>query len=175
MAAIPLPEKKSNMAIEKEKQAPDVEWTLATLKEYLLATMQRNDEKYTIISENQRRSVVDALAAQKELTAAANAASEKAILKSEEAQREYNVRSNEFRGQLDDQAKTLMPRIETENRFTTIMSTIKENRVTIDKIGERLTAIEANGTGMHNMWGYVAGAIGLVAIVVTLVMNIYRK
>src|SRR6202035_5755903 len=36
-------------------------------------------------------------------------ASEKAIIKAEEAQKDYNLRSNEFRGQLDDQAKTLMP------------------------------------------------------------------
>jgi len=44
-----------------------------------------------------------ALSAQEKLMSAAFAASEKAIVKAEEAQRDYNVRSNEFRGQLDDQ------------------------------------------------------------------------
>jgi hypothetical protein len=53
-----------------------------------------------------------ALVAQEKQTAAAFLASEKAIVKAEDAQREYNIRSNEFRGQLDDQAKTLMPRTE---------------------------------------------------------------
>ncbi len=45
------------------------------------------------------------------------AASDRAITKAEEAQREYNVRSNEFRGQLDDQAKLLMPRIEAQASY----------------------------------------------------------
>jgi hypothetical protein len=40
----------------------------------------------------------------KEQTRASFEASEKAIVKAENAQRDYNVRSNEFRGQLDDQA-----------------------------------------------------------------------
>src|SRR4030095_3890490 len=53
-----------------------------------------------------------ALAAQDKQTTTSFQASEKAVLKAEEAQREYNVRSNEFRGQLDDQAKMLMPRSE---------------------------------------------------------------
>lgn len=58
-----------------------------------------------------------ALAAQEKSVSAAFAASEKAIVKAEQAQKEYNERSNEFRGQLDDQAKTLMPRPETLSMF----------------------------------------------------------
>jgi hypothetical protein len=58
-----------------------------------------------------------ALAAQEKAVNAAFTASEKAVLKAEQAQKEYNERSNEFRGQLDDQAKTLMPRPETLNMF----------------------------------------------------------
>ncbi len=48
---------------------------------------------------------------------AAFAASDRAIIKAEQAQSEYNVRSNEFRGQLDDQAKLLMPRIEAQASY----------------------------------------------------------
>lgn len=61
-----------------------------------------------------------ALVAQEKGTAAAFASSEKAIAKAEEAQREYNVRSNEFRGQLDDQAKMLMPRAESLTLFKSV-------------------------------------------------------
>ena len=43
---------------------------------------------------------------------AAFVANEKAIVKSQEVQRAYNERSNEFRGELDGQAKMLMPRSE---------------------------------------------------------------
>ena len=48
-------------------------------------------------------------------------AQREAILKAEKAQSEYNVRSNEFRGQLDDQAKTLMPR----NEFNSVISNLE--------------------------------------------------
>ncbi len=41
-------------------------------------------------------------------------ASQRAIGKAEEAQKEVNVKSNEFRGQLADQAATLYPRAEAE-------------------------------------------------------------
>lgn len=61
-----------------------------------------------------------ALAAQEKAVNAAFLASEKAIVKAELAQQDYNVRSNEFRGQLDDQAKTLMPRAETDVRFKSL-------------------------------------------------------
>jgi hypothetical protein len=47
-------------------------------------------------------------------TAITFAASEKAIDKAEEAQKDKNVLMNEFRGQLSDQAATLMPRKEVE-------------------------------------------------------------
>lgn len=56
-------------------------------------------------------------AAIREQTKATFEASDKAITKAEDAQRDYNVRSNEFRGQLDDQNKlmrdTMMPRVES--------------------------------------------------------------
>jgi hypothetical protein len=61
-----------------------------------------------------------ALAAQEKAVNAAFTASEKAIVKAEQAQKEYNERSNEFRAQLDDQAKTLMPRPETLSLFKAV-------------------------------------------------------
>jgi len=74
-----------------------------------------------------------ALAAQEKATAAAFLASEKAIVKAEDAQRDYNVRSNEFRGQLDDQAKTLMPRPETQSIFKALEERIEFNRLAANK------------------------------------------
>ena len=65
-------------------------------------------------------------------TDAAFTASEKAILKAEEAQRDYNHRSNEFRAQLDDQAKTLMRRIEALDLFTATGDKIEAIRIFFD-------------------------------------------
>ena len=70
-----------------------------------------------------------ALAAQEKAVSAAFLASEKAIIKAEDAQREYNVRSNEFRGQLDDQAKMLMPRAETMTMFRAMEERLESMRI----------------------------------------------
>ena len=89
-------------------------------KEQVKALRELVDERDRLYKERDesRRTAVDAaLTAAKEKTTDAFIASEKAIVKAEDAQREYNARSNEFRGQLDDQAKTLMPRFEADSKF----------------------------------------------------------
>lgn len=99
--------------------------------------MHERDRRYEDRFKGQETAVAAALAAQKELTTSAFASSEKAIGKAETAQSDYNVRSNEFRGQLDDQAKMLMPRTETENTF-------KQHRELIDRLrDEGRIAVEA--------------------------------
>jgi hypothetical protein len=77
-----------------------------------------------------------ALAANKELTNASFVASEKAIGKAETAQADYNVRSNEFRGQLDDQAKTLMPRAEAQVQFKAYDEKVDQLRKDIASLRE---------------------------------------
>lgn len=88
--------------------------------------------------------VEKALAAQEKATAANFAANEKAITKAEDAQRDYNIRSNEFRGQLDDQAKTLMPRSEATVMFNGLEGKISDFRNTSegDRASIKQTASE---------------------------------
>ena len=78
--------------------------------------VDERDRRYGERDEARQKAVDAALAAQKEQTASSFTASEKAIVKAEDAQKEYNARSNEFRGQLDDQARRLIPRTEVEAR-----------------------------------------------------------
>lgn len=66
------------------------------------------------------------------------AANDKAITKAEMAQSEYNARSNEFRGQLDDQAKTLMPR----NEFASVIANINSK---IDRNSEDIRFLREGG------------------------------
>jgi len=91
------------------------------LREYLERIMDERDRRYEDRFKAQETAVYAALAAQEKLTNAAFASSEKAIVKAEDAQRDYNVRSNEFRGQLDDQNKVMsnemLRRAEAEQRF----------------------------------------------------------
>jgi hypothetical protein len=96
---------------------------LARLKE----VMDERDRLYSTQFKSAETAVSAALAAQEKATSAAFAASEKAVLKAENAQADYNTRSNEFRGQLDDQAKTLMPRLEVN----TMMRAMEEKLETI--------------------------------------------
>jgi chromosome segregation ATPase len=71
------------------------------------------------------------------------AASERAIAKAETAQKEYNERSNEFRGQLDDQAQTLMPRTETAGLFKALEEKIAAVQHTAEqKIDTRQSAVD---------------------------------
>lgn len=153
----------------------DNSWNIETLKEHLIALIEGNDRRYQESFAGADKAVGAALAAQKELTNAAFASSEKAIVKAEDAQRDYNVRSNEFRGQLDDQAQTLMPRSETavliHSLEDKLYTTGKTNSDKIDELGKkldsmstRLTTIEGKSTGMGAMWGYILGALGGAAI-----------
>lgn len=76
--------------------------------------MDERDRRYDDRFRSQETAVAAALAAQEKLTNSAFAASKEAILKAEASQTGVNERSNEFRGQLADQAATLMPRKESE-------------------------------------------------------------
>jgi hypothetical protein len=96
------------MADTSQDRAHPSGWTVDTLKEYFRSELQALTDKM-----NERdRFYLGQIAEQKNLNANSFASSEKAIEKAETAQKEYNARSNEFRGQLDDQAKTLMARTE---------------------------------------------------------------
>jgi hypothetical protein len=86
----------------------------------LRALMDERDRLYGQSFKAAEVAVVSALAAQEKAVSAAFMASEKAIVKAEQAQKEYNERSNEFRGQLADQAVTLMPRPETMSMFKAV-------------------------------------------------------
>ena len=87
------------------------------IREFIERIVDERDRQYDMRFRAAEIAVQAALLAQKEAVANAFVASEKAIIKAEEAQRDYNQRSNEFRGQLDDQAKLLMPRVEVVGLF----------------------------------------------------------
>jgi hypothetical protein len=103
----------------------------------------------------QEKAVNAALAAQEKQTASSFLASEKAIVKAEDAQREYNVRSNEFRGQLDDQAKTLMPRPETMTMFKSFEDKLSTIKIELDRATEmgRNNLEKAMGSFGHEVAG----------------------
>lgn len=112
-----------------------------SIREFLERILEERDRLYNIRFEEAKTAVNAALIAQKEAVTSAFAASEKAIIKAEDAQREYNARSNEFRGQLDDQAKTLMPRPETMALFRSIEDKMEAQRLSREKVDDSFNQV----------------------------------
>lgn len=130
------------------------EWTITTVKEYF-------DQRFSAAE----LAVKDALAAQEKAVAAAFLASEKAIVKAEDAQKDYNVRSNEFRGQLDDQNKMQMPRIEAMGLFKAFEDKLSLYQKTMDDklIAQQQafdTRLEASKLSSEKVFESIAKEIG---------------
>lgn len=99
--------------------------------------MDERDRLYMNSFKASEVAVAAALAGSEKAVNAAFLASEKAVLKAEQAQKEYNERSNEFRGQLDDQAKMLMPRTES----LTMFKALEEKVTRMDSVADSRTAV----------------------------------
>jgi len=161
----------------------DSGWTLRTLKEHLETLVaQRFDA--------QDKAVSSALSAQKELTSAAFASSEKAITKAEEAQKAYNQTHNDLSRKMDEQYKEMMPRSESLARhasnelrhqelkddFSKVQGQVKDDfsklRIELMKeisdLRESRSKGEGKGTGAKNTVVYVVLAVGLLVSLITI-------
>ncbi len=139
-----------------------------SIREFLVSIIEERDRLYDMRFKASETAVNAALAAQEKAVTAAFLASEKAIVKAEDAQRDYNIRSNEFRGQLDDQAKTLMPRLEAATLFKSYEDKLEATKIAFDK------AIDAiiTDTKSTNRWVIglvIATILSLAAIALRLV------
>jgi hypothetical protein len=102
-----------------------------------------------------RRTAVDAaLTAVKEQTKASFEASEKAIIKAEEAQKSYNVAHNDLARKMDEQNKATMPRLETESRFISMEEKFASLKSAMDKR-------DGSGAGMNQLYIWIVAAAGL--------------
>lgn len=149
------------MSGETEKQVSG--WTVDTLKEHLEGLISYlkdvSDERDRLYKER-------------------HDSADKAIIKAETAQREYNERSNEFRGQLDDQAKRLVSRLEVESMIKEVEARIARNVEDIREIREKTSAgggvavgtrmvkdeRRADRAGMISMLGSIMTFIGLLVV-----------
>ena len=113
------------------KQAYFERW-LVSLERLMDERDRRYEDRFTALD----RATEKALVAVREQTAAAFKANETAIGKAEDAQRSYNERSNEFRGQLDDQAKRLMAREEALGKFGVVDEKIEDIKRELSKLRE---------------------------------------
>lgn len=187
-------EKTINLLVaEKDKQLAT---QFSEREKYFVALVTDKERALKERFEYQDKRYSEVTTSAAEAVKTAFASSEKAIAKQEAAQADYNIRSNEFRGQLADQAKTLMPRNETAGLFAAVSEKIDTNVKTFDqrmesftktrddKVGDllqrieainsRLTTIESRGAGGAALWGYIVGAVGLICVVVSAVVLLIR-
>ncbi len=89
-------------------------------------------DKFRLLNESSEK----ALMAVEKQTSIAFGANKEAISKAEDAQKSYNERSNEFRGQLEDQAARLMGKDEALSKFSTYDEKLDECKAEIIKLRE---------------------------------------
>lgn len=127
-------------------------WSLIAFKEHIERLINERDRLY-----------LARFTAAEEAVKAAFASTEKAVAKSEEAQRSYNERSNEFRGQLDDQAKTLLGKAE----YYTAHKNLEEN---IEKLENRENEMERMLANLQGrMWAIplmISGVMWIIGLAV---------
>lgn len=144
------------------------EWTINTLREYLIAIIGANEKAALQRFESNTIAIQAALAAQKELVYVAQSAADKAVQKAEVASEKRFEGVNEFRAQLGDQQRTLMPRAEVEVLLKALSDRIKV-------VEEATTDKRAVSRGVSQGWGWAVGVAGLVVTVITMAMYFFKR
>jgi hypothetical protein len=153
--------------------ARSVEFEHVSLKEYVVDLLLAYDKRYEQRHEASQRALEAALVAQKEAVkeafvaqnAAINAAltsAERAVLKAENASEKRFEGVNEFRAQLGDQQRTLMPRAEYES----------QNNALKDRLGileSFRTEALSRGTGAKEGYGWAIGLVGVILALITII------
>lgn len=169
------------------------------LKDHVAQRFTDSDLRYQQRFDAQTNALDAALAAAKEAVATAMIAAEKATTKAETASDKRFASVNEFRQTLSDQTASFMPRGEAQSRLdgmaekiddlkayqlsttgrasatptmeTRLMEVMNEVRA----LRESRSADQGKSTGLNAGWGYLIGAIGLIAVVVNLIINVANK
>lgn len=165
------------------------ERAVVELKDYFERILDERDRQYSARFDHLAMMFNREVHALKELTEQALAAMREAVVKAEAAQREYNIRSNEFRGQLDDQNKLMISRSEAmglfkvqedklysvrtelENRMTTTTNTRDKQAdgIIADIKSLRESRSEGGGarTALVSGWNWIVAAILLLIAIAT--------
>jgi DNA-binding helix-hairpin-helix protein with protein kinase domain len=146
----------------RDALARRVDAEIATLKEYLRDILAANDKRYEQRYEASQNAVRDAFSAQTQAINAALASADRAVSKAEIAAEKRFEGVNEFRAQLGDQQRTLMPRTEAENRLNTLA----------EKIGVLegfRTEQLSKGTGASEGYRLAIGVVGLLLVLLSII------
>ena len=147
------------MSGETEKEISG--WTVDTLHSHIKRLMEEADLRYQQRAEAQAQGVKDALAAAEKAVAAAMNAASLAVTKAELAAEKRFDSVNEFRGQLKDQAATLLPREEYVARHTALEQRVGRVEAMQTRIGGRDEGKSANAAMLLAIGALLVGVIGI--------------
>jgi hypothetical protein len=147
-------------------------WSLETAIDYLTAVinekhahiitkMEGNDKRYEERFGASQKALELGLSGQKSEISAALAAADRAVLKAEMATEKRFESVNEFRGTLDNQQRTLIPRSEVDVMIKALTEKIAVNTKTLD-------TLIAERQGLRGGWGYAVGVVGFLLTLVSL-------
>lgn len=142
------------MSVEPELETVSV-------REHILALLTEMDLRYQQRFDAQTRALEAALLAAEKAVGTALTAAEKAVNKAEFAAEKRFEGVNEFRGQLSDYQAMLLPRNEYNSAHQALVDKINDLSSRVDKT-------EGTTKGGQQMWGYLAGAAGLLVAVFAL-------
>ncbi len=131
------------------------EWTIDTLRAHITSLIEGNDKRYEERFITSQKALELGLAAAKSEIAAALAAADRAVQKAEAATEKRFESVNEFRGTLDNQQRTLIPRSEVD----VLVSGLNEK---ISQLTKQMDNLSAERIGIKGGWGYAVGALGFV-------------
>ena len=131
-------------------------WTTDTLREHFTVLLKEVDQRNEQRFKDQDSAVKAALAA-----------AEKAVTKAEANVEKWRESQNEWRGAMNDRERDLMPRMEAEK-------SIAANAEKIDNLAARIDRTEGRSGGISAGWGYLVGAVGLLATVITIALLLRR-
>jgi len=152
---------------EKGENIVAFTWTTESLKEHFTTLFDETDRRY------EERFIAQEKATKSNLDSA-----KEAVLKAEAAAERRFESINEFRQALSDQATQFIPRIEavqrTEQNSEKITNLEKRMTEALTQINSRLDLNAGKSTGMNAIWGYIAGAIGIVTALVSMAVMVTR-
>ena len=171
----------------------DAQNPIVSMREYIERVLDERDRLYGAKFVASEVAVSAALIAQKTSVDAALVAADRAVAKADIANEKRFDAVNEFRGQLNDQAKTFMPRTETTALIKSIddkVDSLQTNfdgklealrasfEKSIDSISKEISGLresrsESNGhlSGGKDLWGYM---VAIAAIALTIIFHFVK-
>lgn len=141
-------------------------------------TGHERDRRYEDRAARQDTAVTAALAANKELTAAAFAASEKAIVKAEDAQKSYNAGHNDLSRKLETQTKESISRLEHTADLRRVDEKLDEIKKELQNLRDARSIgagkDEAHASTRLDVKWVIALALGLVGPLAAFLMFLSR-